>query len=51
MFVKDVFTLKYENICKKRGISISRVIPSAAYSMMDKNRRNISAITVKKFWN
>lgn len=55
MSVKDVVTKRFENLCKERNIkinelaNISGVTPSTAYSMMDKNRRDISIITIKKF--
>ena len=55
MSVKDAVTARFKEICGERGISVnelatlSGVTPSTAYSMMDKNRRDISVITVKKF--
>ncbi len=55
MSVKDAVVKRFENICRQRNIkinelaNISGVTPSTAYSMMDKNRRDISIITIKKF--
>ena len=54
MAVKDAVVKRFEDICKERGITInelaniSGVTPSTAYSMMDKNRREISITTIKK---
>lgn len=55
MSVKDVVVDRFLQICKERKIKInelanvSGVTPSTAYSMIDKNRRDISIITIKKF--
>ena len=55
MGVKDMIAQRFKEICSERGITLnelatlSGVTPSTAYSMMDKNRRDISVITVKKF--
>lgn len=55
MSVKDAVTKRFQELCKERNIkinelaNISGVTPSTAYSMMDKNRRDISIITIKKF--
>ncbi len=55
MSVKDAVTDRFMSICKERNIkinelaNISGVTPSTAYSMMDKNRRDISITTIKKF--
>ncbi len=55
MSVKDVVAERFRTICDERNIKInelanmSGVTPSTAYSMMDKNRRDISIITIKKF--
>ena len=55
MSVKDVVVDRFQKLCDERGIkinelaNISGVTPSTAYSMMDKNRRDISIITIKKF--
>lgn len=55
MNVKDIVAKRFKDLCDDRGIkinelaNISGVTPSTAYSMMDKNRRDISIITIKKF--
>lgn len=55
MSVKDVVVERFKKICTDRNIRInelanlSGVTPSTAYSMMDKSRRDISIITIKKF--
>ncbi len=55
MSVKDVVSQRFKELCDERKIkinelaNISGVTPSTAYSMMDKNRRDISIITIKKF--
>ena len=55
MNVKDATVKRFKEICSQRGIAInelavlSGVTPSTAYSMMDKTRRDISIITIKKF--
>lgn len=55
MNVKDVVVERFKSICEERGIKInelanvSGVTPSTAYSMMDKSRRDISILTIKKF--
>lgn len=55
MGVKDVVAERFVQICKERQIKInelanlSGVTPSTAYSMLDKKRRDISIITIKKF--
>jgi len=55
MSVKDVVAERFVQICKERQIKInelanlSGVTPSTAYSMLDKKRRDISIITIKKF--
>ena len=54
MSVKDAVTDRFHEICKERNIKINElanlagVTPSTVYSMMDKNRREISIITIKK---
>lgn len=54
MTVKDAVTERFNEICKIRDIKInelanlSGVTPSTVYSMMDKNRREISITTIKK---
>lgn len=55
MSVKDVVVNRFMQLCEERGIkinelaNISGVTPSTAYSMMDKSRRDVSIITIKKF--
>lgn len=55
MNVKDVVVNRFMELCKERKIKInelanlSGVTPSTAYSMLDKNRRDISILTIKKF--
>lgn len=55
MSVKDVVANRFLELCRERGIKInelanlSGVTPSTAYSMMDKKRRDVSIITIKKF--
>ena len=55
MSVKDIVVKRFQEICSERGINtnelatLSGVTPSTAYSMMDKNRRDISIVTIKKF--
>lgn len=55
MSVKDSVALRFKELCGERNISLnelavrSGVTPSTAYSMMDKTRRDISIITIKKF--
>ena len=55
MSVKDAVANRFIEICSERNIkinelaNISGVTPSTAYSMLDKNRRDISIITIKKF--
>ena len=55
MNVKDLVAKRFEDLCRERNIkinelaNISGVTPSTAYSMMDKTRRDVSIITIKKF--
>ncbi len=55
MSVKDIVVKRFEELCRERNMkinelaTISGVTPSTAYSMMDKNRRDVSIITIKKF--
>lgn len=55
MSVKDTVANRFLNLCEERNIrinelaNISGVTPSTAYSMMDKRRRDISIVTIKKF--
>ncbi len=54
MAVKDAVVLRFQEICRQRGIKAnelanrSGVTPSTVYSMMDGNRRDLSIITIKK---
>ena len=54
MAVKDAIAERFFSICRQRGIklnelaNISGVTPSTVYSLMDKRRRDVSVITVKK---
>ena len=55
MNVKDAVAERFQELCNERNIKInelanlSGVTPSTAYSMMDKSRRDVSIITIKKF--
>lgn len=55
MNVKDAVAERFQELCNERNIKInelanlSGVTPSTAYSMMDKNRRDVSIVTIKKF--
>ena len=55
MSVKDAVAERFKNLCSEKNIkinelaNISGVTPSTAYSMMDKSRRDVSIITIKKF--
>lgn len=55
MSVKDTVAERFQSLCKERNIKInelanlSGVTPSTAYSMMDKKRRDVSIVTIKKF--
>ena len=54
MSVKDIVVKRFQDILKERNIkinelaNISGVTPSTAYSMMDKTRRDVSIVTIKK---
>lgn len=55
MSVKDVVAERFMQLCEERGIKLnelandSGVTPSTAYSMMDKRRRDVSIVTIKRF--
>ncbi|MBR4607076.1 MAG: helix-turn-helix transcriptional regulator [Lachnospiraceae bacterium] len=55
MNVKDAVAKRFQQICKERNMTLnelanlSGVTPSTLYSMMDKRRRDISLLTIKKF--
>ncbi len=54
MTVKDAVVNRFRAICAQRGMTanelanISGVTPSTVYSMMDRNRRDLSILTIKK---
>lgn len=54
MSVKDVVATRFTCLCNERNIRINQlanlsgVTPSTVYSMLDKNRRDISITTIKK---
>ncbi|MBR6426145.1 MAG: helix-turn-helix transcriptional regulator [Oscillospiraceae bacterium] len=54
MTVKDAVVQRFQEICAQRGIkanelaTLSGVTPSTVYSMMDKRRRDLSILTIKK---
>lgn len=54
MSVKDVVADRFLQLCAQRGIkanelaTISGVTPSTVYSPLDRRRRDVSVITVKK---
>ena len=55
MDIKYLIVRRFVELCNERNMkinelaNISGVTPSTAYSMMDKNRRDISIRTIKKF--
>jgi len=55
MGVKDIVTNRFQKLCNEKNITInelavlSGVTPSTAYSMMNKERRDVSIVTIKKF--
>ncbi len=55
MSVKDAVAARFQQLCDERNIKLnelanwSGVTPSTVYSMMDKRRRDVSIITIKKF--
>ena len=54
MHMKEAVVSRFQEICRERGIkynelaTLSGVTPSTVYSMMDKRRRDVSVVTVKK---
>lgn len=54
MRMKEAIVSRFQDICQERGIKYnelatrSGVTPSTVYSMMDKRRKDISVVTVKK---
>ncbi len=55
MGVKDAVAERFRVLCREKKITLnglanlSGVTPSTAYSMMDKTRRDVSILTIKKF--
>ena len=53
--VKDAVAARFLHLCQERNMRInelanlSGVTPSTAYSMIDKRRRDVSIVTIKKF--
>lgn len=54
MLIKDAVVMRLEEICKARGIKLnelatrSGVTPSTVYSLMSRERRDLSVTTLKK---
>ncbi len=54
MSVKDTVAQRIKQLCQERNITtnelanIAGVTPSTVYSLLDKRRRDVSVITVKK---
>ena len=54
MRMKEAVVNRFQSLCRERGIrynelaTLSGVTPSTVYSMMDKRRRDVSVVTVKK---
>ncbi len=54
MGVKNAVVERFKNICRERNMKInelatlSGVIPSSVYSMLDSSRHNISIVLIKK---
>lgn len=54
MQIKEAIVLKFKAICEERGMALNQlatlsgVTPSTVYSMVDKSRKDLSVITVKK---
>ena len=55
MSVKDAVALRFKNILKERNMAPNAlaysagVTSSTVYSMLDKRRRDVSIVTIKKF--
>ena len=55
MDVKDLVAKRFNELCAEKSMTINQlanlsgVTPSTAYSMMNKDRRDISIRTIKKF--
>lgn len=54
MKMKEAIVKRFQQLCRERNIkynelaTMSGVTPSTVYSMMDKRRKDVSVITVKK---
>lgn len=54
MRMKEAIVERFQQLCRERNIkynelaTMSGVTPSTVYSMMDKSRKDVSVITVKK---
>ena len=54
MAVKDIVADRFLALCRDRGIrpnelaNLSGVTPSTVYSLLDRRRRDVSVLTVKK---
>ncbi len=54
MKVKEMVVLRFRQICRQRGLrpnqlaTLAGITPSTVYSMLDKNRRDVSITTIKK---
>ena len=54
MRMKEAVVARFQALCQERGIkynelaTLSGVTPSTVYSMMDKRRKDVSVVTVKK---
>ena len=54
MAVKDIVADRFLALCRDRGIrpnelaNLSGVTPSTVYSLLDRRRRDVSVVTVKK---
>lgn len=54
MTVKDAVAERFSQMCAERGIrpnelaTLAGVTPSTVYSMLDRRRRDVSVVTVKK---
>ncbi|MBD5153990.1 MAG: helix-turn-helix transcriptional regulator [Oscillibacter sp.] len=54
MRMKEAVVQRFQELCRERGIkynelaTLSGVTPSTVYSMMDKRRKDVSVVTVKK---
>lgn len=55
MDVKDLVAKRFNELCAEKNMTINQlanisgVTPSTAYSMMNKERRDVSIHTIKKF--